>query len=144
MGRQGHLQQPDSLITTRRWDDTPGTDEGFLLLVTRYRPRALPKAEETWEAWWKELGPSPALFDAVYGKGQAKISWEEYARRYREEMQGPEARAKIAWLAQSVARGERLTLLCSSLCTDETRCHRTVLRALLLEEVGQLVAQLRR
>ena len=94
MGRQGHLQRPDSLISTRRWDDTPGTDEGFLLLVTRYRPRALPKAEETWEAWWKELGPSPALFDAVYGKGQAKISWEEYARRYREEMRAPEPRGK--------------------------------------------------
>ena len=47
-------------------------------------------------------------------------------------------RAKIAWLAQSVARGEPLTLLCSSLCSDESRCHRTVLRELLLEEVAKL------
>jgi uncharacterized protein YeaO (DUF488 family) len=139
MGRQGHLQNHVSLIKTRRWDDEPGSEEGFKLLVTRYRPRALPKAEETWDGWWKELGPSPALFDAVYGKhGVDKISWDEYARRYREEMSAPEPHGKIAWLAQSVARGERLTLLCSSLCTDETRCHRTVLRALLLEEVAQL------
>jgi uncharacterized protein YeaO (DUF488 family) len=128
----------DSLIRTRRWDDKPGPDEGFRLLVTRYRPRALPKAAETWDAWWKELGPSPALFDAVYGKGQEKISWEEYSRRYREEMQAPEPHGKIAWLAQSVARGQALTLLCSSLCTDESRCHRTILRALLLEEVAKL------
>jgi uncharacterized protein YeaO (DUF488 family) len=129
----------ESIIKTRRWDDMPGVDEGFRLLVTRYRPRALPKAEETWDAWWKELGPSPALFDAVYGKkGQTKISWDEYARRYREEMRAPAARAKIAWLAQSVARGEKLTLLCSSLCTDETRCHRTVLCQLLLEEIAEL------
>jgi len=119
-------------------------NDGFKLLITRYRPRALPKAEETWDAWWKELGPSPALFDAVYGKGQPAIAWEEYARRYREEMQASTPRQKIAWLAQSVARGEPVTLLCSSLCTDENRCHRTVLRALLLEEVGQLVAQLGR
>ena len=138
MGRQGHLQFDDSLIKTRRWDDTPATEEGFRLLVTRYRPRALPKAEETWDAWWKELGPSPALFDAVYGKGQPGIGWEEYARRYREEMQESTPRGKIAWLAQSVVRGETVTLLCSSLCIDEKRCHRTVLRELLLEEVAQL------
>lgn len=129
----------ESLIKTRRWDDKPGENEGFKLLVTRYRPRALPKAEETWDAWWKELGPSPKLFDAVYGKkGQQQISWEEYARRYREEMQAPEPRGKIAWLGQSVARGEPLTLLCSSLCADERRCHRTVLRQLLLEQIAEL------
>ena len=138
MGRQAHLKHTESLVKTRRWNDTPGTEEGFRVLVTRYRPRALPKAEETWDAWWKELGPSPALFDAVYGKGQPAIAWEEYARRYRDEMQASTPHGKIAWLAQSVARGEAVTLLCSSLCTDEERCHRTLLRALLLEEIAQL------
>ena len=83
---------------------------------------------------------TPYYRDAVY----EQFSKEEYARRYREEMQASTPRQKIAWLAQSVARGEPVTLLCSSLCTDENRCHRTVLRALLLEEVGQLVAQLGR
>ena len=138
MGRQGHLNNAESLITTRRWNDPEVPDEGFKLLITRYRPRALPKAEETWDAWWKELGPSPSLFDAVYGKGQPAIAWDEYARRYREEMKAPTPRGKIAWLAQSLLRGERLSLLCSSLCTDETKCHRSVLRALLLEEIAQL------
>jgi uncharacterized protein YeaO (DUF488 family) len=138
MGRQAHLKHNDSLVKTRRWNDTPGTEEGFRLLVTRYRPRALPKAEETWDAWWKELGPSPELFDAVYGKGQPAIGWEDYARRYRDEMQESTPRGKITWLAQSLARGETVTLLCSSLCIDEKRCHRTVLRELLLEEVAQL------
>ena len=138
MGRQGHLERGDSLITTRRWDDPAVPDEGFKVLITRYRPRALPKAAETWDAWWKELGPSPALFDAVYGKEQPAIAWDEYARRYRDEMKAPTPRQKIAWLAQSVARGETVTLLCSKLCTDENQCHRTILRELLLEEVAQL------
>jgi uncharacterized protein YeaO (DUF488 family) len=138
MGRQGHLKKEDSLVRTRRWNDSPAADDGFRLLVTRYRPRALPKAEETWDAWWKELGPSTALFDAVYGKGQPAIAWDEYARRYHEEMQQPTPRQKIAWLARSVARGETLTLLCSSLCIDPERCHRTLLRALLLEEIAEL------
>jgi uncharacterized protein YeaO (DUF488 family) len=127
------------LVKTRRWNDRPEVNEGFKVLITRYRPRALPKAEETWDAWWKELGPSPGLFDAFKGKkGLTPISFEEYARRYREEMKAPTPRAKIAWLAASVARGEPVTLLCSALCTDEDRCHRTVLRALLLEEVAKL------
>ncbi len=39
--------------------------------------------------------------------------------------------AKIAWLAKAAARGERLTLLCSSACTDENHCHRTLLRELI-------------
>lgn len=139
MGRQAHLEHIDSLIKTRRWNDAPHPNEGFKLLITRYRPRGLPKAEETWDAWWKELGPSPALFDAVYGKkGQEPIAWDEYARRYRQEMAAPTPGQKIAWLASSLARGEPLTLLCSSNCTDENRCHRSVLRQLLLEEVAQL------
>lgn len=139
MGRQAHLQHTHSIISTRRWNDTPGPNEGFKVLITRYRPRALPKAEETWDAWWKELGPSTALFDAFKGKrGLTPLSFDEYARRYRREMQEPTPHGKIAWLAQSVARGEAVTLLCSSLCTDEARCHRTVLRELLLEEVAQL------
>lgn len=138
MGRQGHLKHNDSIIKTRRWNDKPGSDEGFKVLITRYRPRALPKAEETWDAWWKELGPSVALFDAFKGKGQPPVGWDEYARRYRQEMRAPTPHAKIAWLAQSLARGEPLTLLCSSLCSDESRCHRTLLRELLLEEVAEL------
>jgi uncharacterized protein YeaO (DUF488 family) len=35
-------------------------------------------------------------------------------------------------LVERVGRGETLTLLCSSACVDEQRCHRSVLRAILL------------
>jgi uncharacterized protein YeaO (DUF488 family) len=144
MGRQAHLSRTENLIKTARWDDARGQNDGFRLLVTRYRPRALPKADETWDAWWKELGPSSELHAAAYGKGQAPIDFAEYRRRYLAEIAGrSEAQQKIAWLARSVARGEPLTLLCSSACTDENRCHRTLLRELLLEQVGELVAELR-
>jgi uncharacterized protein YeaO (DUF488 family) len=139
MGRQAHLVYNDSAVKTRRWNDPSTPLDGFRVLVTRYRPRALPKSDETWDAWWKELGPSPALFDAFKGKkGMTPITFDAYSRRYREEMQAPVPRQKIAWLAASVARGEPVTLLCSSLCTDEERCHRTLLKELLLEEVAKL------
>jgi uncharacterized protein YeaO (DUF488 family) len=48
-------------IRTRRWNDRKRRGDGMRLLVCRYRPRALPKAEETWGLWWKDLGPSKEL-----------------------------------------------------------------------------------
>ena len=99
-------------------------------MITRYRPRALPKAEETWDAWWPHLGPSRELHAAIYGKNGAPIGWAEFRRRYLAEMR--EQREAIASLAARVAGGERVTLLCSSACDDPARCHRTLLADLVL------------
>jgi uncharacterized protein YeaO (DUF488 family) len=116
-------------IKTKRWDDPREADDGFRLLVTRYRPRGLPKADETWDAWQPNLGPSRELHAAVYGKRGMAIGWEDYRRRYLAEMrtQGP----AIEELATRVAAGETITLLCSSQCVRESRCHRSLLRDLI-------------
>ena len=37
-------------LHTKRWDDPRQEDDGHRLLVTRYRPRGLPKSDETWHA----------------------------------------------------------------------------------------------
>src|ERR1700730_5985119 len=103
-------------IKTKRWDDPKGPDDGFRLLICRYRPRALPKKKETWDLWWAHLGPSKELHAAFYGKDGAPIGWEEYERRYREEMQWEEQQESITVLAEKVVEGKMLTLLCSSAC----------------------------
>lgn len=121
-------------IGTKRWNDPIEPDDGFRLLVCRYRPRALPKADETWDAWWKDLGPSRELHAAIYGKHGPPIEWAEFARRYRDEMK--EQHASIAELARRVAAGGTLTLLCSSACVDAARCHRTLLKGL-IEAAGR-------
>src|SRR3712207_7650338 len=56
------------------------------LLICRYRPRGLPKNKETWDGWCTELAPSRELHAAFYGKHGPPIGWEEYRRRYLEEM----------------------------------------------------------
>jgi uncharacterized protein YeaO (DUF488 family) len=118
------------MIKTKRWNDPREVDDGFRLLVCCYRPRALPKSKETWDAWWKHLGPSRELHAAYYGKhGQQPISLEEYRRRYLDEMKDQEE--AIAELAERVAAGETITLLCSSACEDPARCHRTLLKQLI-------------
>jgi uncharacterized protein YeaO (DUF488 family) len=127
------------MIKTKRWDDRRAKSDGFRLLICRYRPRALPKAKETWDLWWKHLGPSKELHAAFYGKhGQTPIAWEEYRQRYLDEMKGEEQQESIAVLAEKVAAGNTITLLCSSACTDATHCHRMLLKELIEQEANRL------
>lgn len=126
-------------IRTKRFCDKVADDDGIKILICRYRPRALPKKEETWTIWKKDLGPSKELHAAFYGKtGQEPISLEEYTRRYLEEMQGQED--EIGVLAELVASGKTITLMCSSACEDESRCHRTLLKKLIEEQLATLTA----
>ena len=115
-------------LKTKRWCDPAEPDDGYRVLVCRYRPRALPKAKETWDVWLRELGPSPALFDAFFGKGQTPITLEAYRARYTAEMEAQ--RERIAELAERLDRGESVTLLCSRDCILPAICHRTTLAGL--------------
>lgn len=123
-------------IKTKRWCDPRKKSDGMRILVCRYRPRALPKKDETWDLWCKDLGPSKELHAAFYGKTGPPIGWDEYRRRYLEEMKGQTE--NIAFLAEKVAEGRTITLLCSSACADPTHCHRSLLKDLIEEEARRL------
>jgi len=123
------------MIKTKRWNDPAESDDGHRLLICRYRPRALPKAKETWDAWDSQLGPSRELHAAWYGKRGPPISFEEYVRRYLAEMAVQTQR--IEALAQRVAAGETITLLCSSACTDVNHCHRSLLKRLIEDRIAK-------
>jgi uncharacterized protein YeaO (DUF488 family) len=116
-------------IKTKRWNDPKDDDEVFRLLICRYRPRGLPKQKETWDRWESKLGPSKELHAAFYGKHGPPIPWDEYRRRYLEEMEAQQE--LIDQLAELVAEGKTITLLCSSACEDPARCHRTLLQELI-------------
>ena len=116
-------------VHTKRWNDPAEEGDGHRILVCRYRPRALRKDAETWEAWMPQLGPSRALHADIYGKHGTPIAWAAFRRRYLAEMEAE--REAIQALAQRIARGETLTLLCSSACTDAAQCHRSLLKGLI-------------
>ncbi len=117
------------MIRTKRWNDPAEPADGFRLLVCRYRPRGVRKADETWDEWCSALGPSRALHADIYGKHGPPLTWPQFRRRYLGEMK--EQSERIADLARRVVAGETLTLLCSSACHDAEHCHRTLLKGLI-------------
>lgn len=122
-------------VRTKRWNDPVAPDDGLRVLICRYRPRGVPSASEPWDAWTTALAPSKALHAAAYGKdGSEKLPFADYASRFRAEMTSQQF--WIDGFAKRVAAGEMVTLLCSSACTDEARCHRSIVKALLEEAVA--------
>jgi uncharacterized protein YeaO (DUF488 family) len=122
------------MIKTKRWDDAIEADDGTRILICRYRPRGVRKEDETWSEWLPDLAPSVSLHASAYGKRGNSIAWPTYRTLYLREMK-PQG-ALIRTLAERVGAGETLTLLCSSSCTREARCHRSLLRELIEAEMG--------
>lgn len=117
-------------IRTKRWNDPPEPEDGYRLLICRFRPRGVPREAEPWDAWCNALAPSVELHADAYGKtGAPPIAWDEYERRFIEEMD--RQRYWIESFAARVRKGETLTLLCSSACVDPARCHRTLVMGMI-------------
>jgi uncharacterized protein YeaO (DUF488 family) len=116
------------MIRTRRWNDPAHADDGTRILICRYRPRGVKKSDETWDEWAPDLGPSRELLGKFHDQ---KVNWREYSTRYLQEMKEPKPQLFIRAIAQRIKSGEKITLLCSSACTDENHCHRTLLKSLI-------------
>src|SRR5262245_39055951 len=116
-------------LKTKRWNDPREPDDGYRLLICRYRPRGVARKDETWDGWCTELAPTRELHAAYYGKHGPPIGWEEYRRRFLGQMEGQTE--LLDELAAMVAEGKTITLLCSSACVDASHCHRTLVKELI-------------
>jgi uncharacterized protein YeaO (DUF488 family) len=113
--------------------------EGTRIGTVRRLPRGVPKeryAVDDWfDVWYPELAPSPELL--AQGKAvRTEADWQAFARGFRAEMSQPAPRRTLDLLA-ALSHGADFSVGCY--CADETRCHRSVLRAL-LQERGALLA----
>ncbi len=88
---------------------------------------------ETYDRWWVELAP-PAPLVGKYKRGE--ISQEEFAKKYSEYMDAPEAKAEIEKLI-ALAMEEGVTITCVE--PKGQFCH----RLLLAERCHQLQPLLR-
>jgi uncharacterized protein YeaO (DUF488 family) len=107
--------------------------EGTRIGTVRRPPRGVPKKDFSRRNWYDVWFPSVAPSLALMKQGQAArtpAQWAAFARRYRAEMAKPEARHAIALLA-TLSHQADFSVGCY--CEDESHCHRSVLRRLLLE-----------
>lgn len=106
--------------------------EGLRLGTVRRPPRGVAKVEIAsrgfYDVWLPELAPSETLLKA--GKAaHDEREWRTFARRYRAEMGTPEKRHLLDLLA---ALSQRSDFSVGCYCADEQRCHRSLLRELLI------------
>jgi uncharacterized protein YeaO (DUF488 family) len=103
--------------------DAPGRRDGARILIMRLWPRGIRKTRV--DRWLKELGPSLLLLRAFR---RGNLGWAAYRRQYVRGLASPPAQAALSEV-RALARRRPVTLLCG--CSDETRCHRSLLRAYL-------------
>jgi uncharacterized protein YeaO (DUF488 family) len=112
--------------------------EGLRIGTVRHPPRGVPKSEhatQNWyDVWLPELAPSAETMKL--GRAAAtERQWASFVKKYRAEMATPEKR-RILDLLAAMSRQSNFSVGCY--CEEESRCHRSVLRALLEEHDAQL------
>ena len=114
-------------------------DEGLRIGTVRRPPRGVKKQDfgrlNYYDVWLPELAPSAAAVTEAMSHEWTSARWTKFARRYRTEMRAPEKQRLIGLLAALSARTD-FSVGCY--CEDETRCHRSLLRALLAEAGANL------
>ena len=113
-------------------------DEGLRLGAVRRPPRGVPKTEfasrDFYDLWLPLLAPSADLVKQAQ-QARDEREWATFVRRFRAELNTPEAKQLLDLLA-ALSRRTNLSIGCY--CEDESRCHRSVLRALFDERGAEL------
>ena len=112
--------------------------EGTRIGTVRRPPRGVPKAEfasQNWyDVWFPTLAPSLATMKLGLA-AKTPAQWNAFSRKYLAEMAAPPARDAIALLA-ALSHGTNFSVGCY--CENESRCHRSQLRELLVERGAKL------
>jgi uncharacterized protein YeaO (DUF488 family) len=108
-------------------------DEGTRLGTVRRPPRGVPKQEfarrDYYDVWFPVLAPSAELMKTAQ-EAESDRHWAAFFRKFRSEMNAPVAAQSLDALA-ALSKHTNFSLGCY--CEDETHCHRSQLRALLVE-----------
>ena len=104
----------------------------------RRPPRGVPKAEfsaRNWyDVWFPILAPSLETMKLAQ-RATTAAQWSSFTRKYRAEMAQPGARHALELLA-ALSHTANFSVGCY--CEDESRCHRSLLRELLLESGAKI------
>jgi uncharacterized protein YeaO (DUF488 family) len=84
--------------------------------------------------WFPELAPGAQIVKLGQA-AETEREWAAFSRKYRAEMAAPDKR-RILDLLAALSHQSNFSVGCY--CADESRCHRSVLRALLEERGARL------
>src|SRR6476469_9255922 len=117
---------------------SPG--EGLRLGTVRRPPRGVRKEDfaklDYFDVWLPELAPSAPIVSWALSEPWTDARWAKYAKRYRNEMAKPAAQRLLSLLA---AMSAQTNLSVGCYCEDESRCHRSLLRELLIENGAVII-----
>jgi len=109
-------------------------DEGLRLGTVRRPPRGVPKSEfasrDYYDTWLPNLSPSAALMAQGQAAQEDDKAWAGFRRKFQAEMNQPDA-SRVLDLLAALSHQTSFSLGCY--CEDESRCHRSVLRELLVQ-----------
>jgi len=112
--------------------------EGVRLGTVRRPPRGVPKAQfatlDYYDVWLPNLSPSQELVTFAL-RSQDEKSWRTFERKFRAEMNKPDA-ARLLDVLAALSHQTDFSLGCY--CEDEERCHRSVLKKLLAERGAEI------
>ena len=114
--------------------------EGLRIDTVRRPPRGVRKQDYAalgyFDVWLPELAPSAPLVSWFFSQPLTARRWASYARRYRNEMSKPAASRLIALLA---ALSSQTNFSVGCYCEDESHCHRSLLKKLLLDQGAKVI-----
>ena len=115
---------------------SPG--EGIRIGTVRRPPRGVPKAELASQNWYDVWFPTLAPTAETLKVGLAATTpaqWTAFTRKYLAEMATPAARDALTLLA---VLSHRTDFSVGCYCEHEARCHRSLLRQLLIQRGAQV------
>ena len=109
-------------------------DEGIRFGTVRRPPRGVLKADyasrDFFDLWLPDLAPSQKWVSWALREPFTDERWAKYERNFRREMREP-SRTRLLQILALLSHTTNFSVGCY--CADETRCHRSILRALLTE-----------
>lgn len=114
-------------------------NEGLRIGTVRRPPRGIPRSKFSsgnwYDVWFPNLAPSPEAVKLALS-AETPRQWSGFVKRYRAEMASPE-NSRVLDVLAALSHEANFSVGCY--CEDESRCHRSVLRRLLVERGAKVV-----
>jgi uncharacterized protein YeaO (DUF488 family) len=122
-------KHPRAIAIQRAYEE-PGPTDGYRALVDHFWPRGRSKADLRLDVWAREVAPTPEL---IRWFGHEPERWDEFRRRYMEELATPALREKLRALL-AAAGAQEITLVYGA--RNEEQNQAVVLREVLRAMAG--------